>query len=217
MSRIFACLILMALAACASRQPVEHVGEVTPIMGGNFSQTRSFVYQRAIVKPDRGAPAATVMGGLACIPQGQLAWDTGQFGVVNQEYENAVQEEFQRAGYRIAATVGGGDLFSDKREIATDYRIAAVITDVRANICYPMSGFGDFYRGSGEASLRVEWQVYSDREKRVVMTSVQKGSAKIDGMTPAAPKALLLRAFARSVRGLLADPAFAALGGAAGC
>ncbi len=204
-------VILAAFScACAPMQEIERVPEVDPKMAETFVQTRSFVYERAIVRGDRGESTVTVQGGLACVPQAQGFAKSGQYAATNQEFENAFQEEFARAGYRIARTVGSGDLFTDKKDIAADFRIAGVVTRPRMNVCYPMAGFGNFTSGKGEASLTVEWQVWANTQKAVVYTTVQKGYAKLDSSILNPSAELWREAFARAVRGLLADPGFVA-------
>ena len=74
-----------------------------------------------------------------------------------------------------------------------------------------MAGFGNFTNGKGEASLTVEWQVYSNAQKSVVYTSVQKGYAKLDSSVVGPSRELWREAFARAVRGLLADEGFIAI------
>ncbi|MBN9514483.1 MAG: hypothetical protein J0H97_13845 [Alphaproteobacteria bacterium] len=202
---------LMLMGACAPMQQIERVPEVDPKMAESFAQTKSFVYERAIVRGERGEGVVTVQGGLACVPHAQGLAQSEQYAATNQAFENAFQEEFARAGYRIAKTVGSGDLFTDKKDIAADFRIAGVVTKLKMNVCFPMAGFGNFTTGKGEASLTVEWQVYSNATKSVVYTSVQKGYAIISSSVANPVNELWREAFARAVRGLLADDRFVAI------
>lgn len=204
---LFAALAALA-GACAPMQEIERVPDVDPKMAEAFASTKSIVYERAIVRGERGDSTVTVQGGLACVPHVQAHARSGQYAATNQEYENAFQEEFARAGYRIARTVGSGDLFTDKKDIAADFRIAGVVTRPKMNVCFPLAGFGNFSTGTGEASMTVEWQIYSNAQRAVVYTSVQKGYAKIANSQPDPSRELWREAFARAVRGLLADQKF---------
>ena len=206
-----ALLVLSLLSACAPIQQIERVGEVDPRVADTFASTKSIVYQRSIVRNNRGEGVITVQGGLACVPHVEATATSEQFAWNDQELENAFQDEFARAGYRIARTVGSGDLFTDKKDIAADFRIAGVVTRPKMNVCFPMMGFGNFTSGKGEASLTVEWQVWSNAQGAVVYTSVQKGYAKIDSMMAGPARTLWTNAFARAARGLLADEQFVAI------
>lgn len=160
---------------------------------------------------EKGEGVVTILGGLAYVPQALATARDGQYAATNQDYENAFQEEFARAGYRIARTVGSGDLFTDKKDIAADFRIAGVVTRPKMNVCFPMAGFGTFTNGKGEASLTVEWQVYSNAQKAVVYTSVQKGYAILNSSVAGPARDLWAEAFGRAMRGLLADESFVSL------
>lgn len=196
------------VGACAPMQEIERVPDVDPKMAETFASTKAIVYERAIVRGERGDSTVTLQAGLACVPQAQAHARSGQYAATDQEYENAFQEEFARAGYRVARTVGSGDLFTDKKDIPADFRIAGVVTRPKMNVCFPMAGFGNFSTGTGEASMTVEWQVYSNAQRAVVYTSVQKGYAKITSSMPGPSRELWRDAFARAVRGLLADEKF---------
>src|SRR5262249_27320435 len=154
-------------------------------------------YERAIVRGNRGEGVVTLEEGLACIPKAEFTSRSGQYAATDQELENAFQEEFARAGYRVAQTVGSGDLFTDKKDIPADFRIAAVVTKTKMNVCFPLAGLGNVTSGKGEASLSAEWQVYSNAQKAVVYTSVQPGYAKLDSSTSGPSRELWRNAFAR--------------------
>ena len=51
---------LMLMGACAPMQQIERVPEVDPKMAESFAQTKSFVYERAIVRGERGEGVVTV-------------------------------------------------------------------------------------------------------------------------------------------------------------
>jgi hypothetical protein len=74
-----------------------------------------------------------------------------QSALTDQDYENIFQEEFERAGIRIARTVGSGDLFTDKKDIPADYRVAGVITRPKMNVCSPMAGVWELYVRQGRS------------------------------------------------------------------
>jgi serine protease Do len=211
MKILVACAAFALLGACAPNQEIERVPEVDAKMADTFASTKSIVYQRAIVRNNRGEGVVTVQGGLACVPHVEGTARSEQFAATDQEYENTFQDEFAKAGYRIARTVGSGDLFSDKKDIPADFRIAGVITKPKMNVCFPFAGFGNFRSGRGEASMTVEWQVWSNTQKAVVYTSVQKGYMKLDSSIASPGRELSGGAFARAVRGLLADEQFIAI------
>jgi hypothetical protein len=209
-------LVLMVgflASACAPVQEIERVSDVTPPMASTFAASKSTVYERSIMRSTLGESVLTFQTGLACVGRSQGTATSEQQALVDQDYENAFQDEFAKAGYRIARTVGSGDLFTDKKQISADFRIAGVVTGRKMNICNSVAGT------KGEASLTVEWQVWDNSKNAVVYVTKQKGYAIQSWSSQnfaVVAKQIWIAAFSRSVRGLLADDGFLALlGGAA--
>lgn len=208
---LFAMSACVLLCACAPVQQIERVPEVNVRTTDAFAQTKSFLYERSIRRGNVGDSTMTIEGGLACVPHVEAKATSSQNALTDQDYENIFQEEFEHAGIRIARTVGSGDLFTDKKDIPADYRIAGVITRPKMNVCFPMAGFGNYTSGKGEASMTVEWQVYSNQQRAVVYSTTQKGYAKLENSTANPGRELWHQAFARAVRGLLVDGGFLGL------
>jgi len=213
MSKLLFVLVLgLVGAACAPVQQIERVPDVTPPMASTFAASKSTVYQRSIMRSAVGEGVVTLQTGLACVARDEATATSQQQAVVDQEFENVFQEEFAKAGYRISKTVGAGDLFTDKQQIPADFRVAGVISKRKMNICNSVAGT------KGEASLSVEWQVWDNSKNAVVYVTTEKGYA-IEGYSTqpfiVVAKSLWVAAFARSVRGLLADDGFLALLGGA--
>lgn len=209
MYRLLLVLIVGLLgSACAPAQQIDRVADITPPKASAVAASKSTVYERTIVKSVVGEHVATLQSGLACIGSLEGAARYSQQTLYDQEYENAFEEEFAKAGYRIVNTVGSGDLFTGKKQIPSDLHIAGVITKRKMNICSAILGT------KGEASLTVEWQVWDNAKKAVVYVTTQKGYA-INGWTfetiSVVGDRMWINAFSRAVRGLLADDGFQAL------
>ena len=213
MSAMALALAVSLLGACAAPQEVDRTANSDVKVEGAASTNRVFAYQRLVSSAQRAEPFATIKVGLACIPRAQAGWNTGNFVLSEQEYERIVQEEFTAAGYRMTAGVNTGELFSDRRPAPADFRIAGLMSKMKMNVCYPLAGFGDAYRGTGEASLTVEWQIYSEKTKGVVFTTTKAGFASVDSSIPGVAKELIQRALVQSIRAMLTDPGFRAIGG----
>lgn len=204
-------LAIVALStACAKMQEIERVAPAQAQAANGLGKTKTFVYEKAVVRSTAGTSALTLQAGLACVPQAEGVTSDNNYVENNALLENVFKDEFARAGYATLGTVSSGDLFGDKRDLAADYRVAAVVTKPKMNVCLPMAGFGKT-EGHGEASLTVEWQLYSNQQKAVVYNTEQKGYAKITSSVPQPIRALWSEAYANTVRGQLADPGFIAV------
>ena len=206
-----AALAAVALStACAKMQEIERVAPGQAQAAAGMGKTKTFVYEQTVVRSTAGTSAVTLQVGLTCMPRSEGVTSGDNYIENNSLLETVFKEEFERAGYTTLGTVTKGDLFGDKRDLAADYRVAALVTKPKMNVCIPLAQWGKT-DGYGEASLTVEWQVYSSLQKAVVYTTQQKGYAKIDSSVAQPMTALWREAYANAVRGLLADPGFIAV------
>ena len=202
--------LVLASTACAKMQEIERVAPAQVQGASAVGKTKAFVYEKAVVKNPAGSSVITVQAGVACIPHTEGVSRDAEYVEASTILETVFKEEFDSAGYNTIGTASSGDMFTDKRDLPADFRIGAVVTKPKMNVCLPLIGFG-VTSGRGEASRTVEWQIYSPSQRAVVYTTEQKGYAKLDSSVPQPTRALWRAAFATSVRGLLADPGFIAL------
>ena len=207
--RILMVLALAALStACAKMQEIERVAPTQAQAASGLGKTKTFAYEKTVVRATAGTPVSTIQTGLTCVPRAQTVIGQDHYTETSSTLQDAIRQEFERAGYTTVGMAPGGALFTDSR--AADYRIAAVVTRPKMNVCVPLAVYSKD-EGYGEASLTIEWQIFSNTQNAVVFTSQQKGYAKIDSSVPRPIRALWSEAYASAVRGLLADPGFIAL------
>lgn len=199
-------VLLAAVGACTQVREIERVDEVRPVPADAAAQARTVAYQMPDPASDDGAPRITILRGTACQLGSQRALRTSLFTMPGQDYANVFQDEFRRAGYRALDAVAHGT--ADAAVIPADFRIVAVLSDVKANICLPAADLGDIYDGKGEASMTVTWQLHPRGGRGPVYSTTQRGYARIDEAIPVVTRELLRAAFARAVNGLLADEGF---------
>ena len=104
------------------------------------------------------------------------------------------------AGYKVV-TPGEDNLFDPEAGTA-DYEAAAVITDERIDGCVSSGGlFSDRGDIRGEASMKIDWQIYSRIKKQVVAHVSTSATVKLDHSVPggvaAADRGILCRQCAR--------------------
>jgi hypothetical protein len=206
--------ILIALAAaalstaCAKMQEIERVAPTQAQAASGLGKTKTFAYEKTVLRTTPGTSTMTIQVGLTCVPRAEAVTSQDNYSETSTILQDAIRQEFERAGYSTVGMAPGGALFTDNR--AADYRIAAVVTRPKMNVCVPLAAYSKD-EGYGEASLTIEWQIYSNAQNAVVFTSQQKGYVKIESSVPRPIGALWSGAYASAVRGLLADPGFIAL------
>jgi len=180
--------------------------EVKDVITANLDdETRPIRLSKVIVKMKRGEEWGSEQHGWFCIPTPyKLKWRVGRVNITNELLDDMFRQAFEDAGYSVAGNPN--DLFEDPASVQTDYYVGGLIKDMKANICYPNAGFGDFGTVKGEAFMQVEWQVYDTLDKEVVKTITTEGSFELTSATgDYSGEMIIEEAFGVAVNNLLAE------------
>jgi len=197
----------VSLLGCTA-PPVKKVNISTPISLSSKSETRSVAIKKVVAKIPRGKMIGQVTGGALCVvqPGGEITWgSSNRVNFTTEELIDIFVEELESAGWPVVGTTE--DLFSGYDLSAAEILLAAQISDANTNICYPLSGFGNWSSAKGEMYIKVEWQVYSPRTKEVIGTLQTEGSSVV-GSSSSISGDLLANSFSVATRNLLAQQDF---------
>ena len=195
---------LVLFCGCMSSVRRAHIGEVQTVSGECKAEPVQLT--KVIIKLKRGQKIGTLHGGVFCVHQGNMTWQGGRMNVTSDDFTDVFREEFENAGFEV---VGNPEaLFDDPSEWKKKYLIGGLINELESNICYPMSGFGDFNTAKGSAFLRVNWQVYSALERKVVYQVDTEGSFETTQSEPGGDINVLINAFGVATQNLLANRDF---------
>jgi S1-C subfamily serine protease len=201
-------LVAAALSVRCASAPAPTPASVVVVEQGRplpagAEPTSPLEFRKFVIKPAHERVIGAVQQGRGCSARAPLTWTSGRDGALGAALGELLLEEVSAAGYTV---VGRSDeLFEDPHGEKAEYVVAGVIRDIRANVCYasPRRKLG-----TAEASLAVDWQVYSHRSKRVELKATTAGSARLaDQQQEAGPEAVT-RAFVSAARNLLADQRF---------
>ncbi|MEP6995229.1 MAG: trypsin-like peptidase domain-containing protein [Acidobacteriota bacterium] len=204
---LFPLLPLALSLACATAPPVFHSEPVQPVEQGKpipagDDKASAIEFRKFLLKLPEDLVIGTVQTGNACAGLGPLTWKVSRDRSIGQDFGALLIEELSSAGYPIA---GDRDaLFEDPHERRADYVIAGVVRDIRANVCYsnPKKELA-----TAEASLTIDWQIYSHRSRGVEMKITTEGSSLLPPQAEPGGEAIS-RAFISATRNLLADDKF---------
>ena len=186
-------LILFAFLVGCSPTPVKQVMVHAPLSVSLGSKTKPVMLSNVVIKLDRGQVYGKTYGGILCMPRGDLTWKGGRVNFSDADLDDVFREEFEKAGYTV---VGDPDaLFPDPSELKAQYLVGGLVTELQANVCYPDIGFGDFDTSSGGVFMKVDWQVYSTLDRRIVFRTASEGSFEAKKAAPAAFENALINAF----------------------
>ncbi len=198
--------LLFSFIGCGTSAVIKKVEDrpVDNLMASDNSKPIQF--KKIVVKLKRGEHIGAIQVGLMCLPQGDLSWKGGRISIDSDEFTEAFREELEKFEFK---TVGDTNaLFEDPSTWKSEILVAGLIKELKANICYPMAGFGNYSSSKGEAFLKVDWQIYSKLDRSVVHTVTTEGAAKNDEAFSGGDSVSVLNAFAQASRNLLADKKF---------
>lgn len=143
--------------------------------------------------------------------QGIGEWGTGSMELGN--WRDELGEIFYETMSDRQLNVAGDprDLFEKENAVASaEYRVGAVITEIRGNVCHSHHwGSGrPLYEYSGELFVDVEWSVFSNLLKRLVLKTNTQGYYKLATSKRNGRIVMLHEAFARATENLTAKQAF---------
>jgi len=204
LERIFISVILIcALSSCQATLKKEATIE-TPIQVLENS-TKPIAFRRIVIKLKPGEEYGKMMEGALCIDTGKLRYGGGRMQVNGDLFNETFINVLNSNNYKVVGNPNA--LFEDKSINDADYFIAGTIKKLEANVCYPMSGFGDWDTSSGASYMDIEWQLYDTLNRRVVYTTNSSGSHKTEAM-PGGSIGVLTIAFGNAVNNLLSNQDF---------
>jgi hypothetical protein len=174
---------LFLLIGCVSVTPVSQEADSSPQRFDPHA-VNPIAIERVVSAVHRGDQIGVIKGGLLGVPHLTITAGGSQMNVTDSGYLDAIQHEFAVVDYPI--TTSPKELFKTGAADATRLRVAARIISVKANICYPLAGFGDLSSGTAEAFVEIEWQAYDSGTKSIILKTTTTGTG-IVGDRAAAP------------------------------
>jgi S1-C subfamily serine protease len=148
---------------------------------------------------------------LGCRDFDKLSWSAkDNENVASSEFERIFRQEFATAGLKVSGDPTNLFQTDDK---SADLQVGALVTNVSATFCTDQT-FKERTLGSkhfevkGEATMGIEWQVYSTSQAKVIARIPTTASYRIDKAIDAGNQVLLHQAFAANAQALASSPAF---------
>lgn len=130
----------------------------------------------------------------------------GYLNISDDDLTQRFREELEAGNYEV---VGDPDaLFEDTSAWKAELLVAGLVTDLKMNVHFPLGGRGNFTDSRGTAYLRVEWQIYSRLDRKVVLKVTTEGSVDQKKTTKSGVDDALADAFSVAVRNLLGEQSF---------
>lgn len=200
-------LISSLVAACGTPAVIKTVEDRNVDALKASTSAKPVQFSKVVVKLKRGEHIGAMQAGLLCVAQGDLNWKGGRISIDSDEFTEAFREELEKHSFKAVGDTNS--LFEDPSTWKSEILVAGLVKELKANICYPMAGFGNYSSSKGEAYLKVDWQIYSKLDRSVVHSVSTEGAYRADSAAVAGGETIaILNAFTQATRNLIADTTF---------
>ncbi len=139
---------------------------VLPGSGSGIADTttppsKRVAFTRLVAKLPMGDQFIVLQGGLFCLPAGSKTWPGGPSEVKVAPFLDDFRTEFRNAGLNPEDEA---NLFDTGHSSSAQYALAGEVVEQHYTLC-TVTGSSHF---KGEASMTIEWQLFSRLEKKVV-------------------------------------------------
>lgn len=198
-------LWVAALSAPATAQATDIFG---PGAASSAQRSKPVQLAKIVLNIKRGDPIGRAKTGYLCEWPKNLTWKADPGDIQLDRFDAIFRDEMRKAGFD---TIGDpAKMFETAAENPAQYLVGGAINRLDMHACYRgVNPYGDSYeKSSGQASLDVEWQIYSPIERKVIAVIQTTGTVERPSSQPGGPFGLIFDAFGDSVRQLASDPAF---------
>lgn len=187
----------MVSASVAAVPPVPMAPENVPLKVSADQTPQKIQVKSAFLVPTNEKIGAW-HNGLWCSESAALYYNDKLGSEVLQDFGRMVRLELEGAGYPKLEESAFQEGMSGS---AAEYQLAATMTNVAVNLC------GTYREVEGGIWIRMRWELYSPRERRVVYSVVTEGAMRSDRKS-ADTGELMRGAIAVSARNLMAERGF---------
>jgi len=154
-----------------------------------------------------GRAAGMAIFNVCAVDPVDLNWNVGAGRLNVRAFEQPTRTELKKEGFAVVGDTS--DPFAEKS--AGDLAIGGTITSIAGDFCFRTLSRGhpsDTNHVSGSTAIEVDWQLYSNVERRVVAKVHASGSYKTRAEVQGGPEAIMFMALGDSIKKLTASPEF---------
>jgi hypothetical protein len=205
-------LIFLVIAGCGgsgieqAQQKAYFANQKPPLEVPAGVQSKPIQFKRIVVKLRRGTAIGSMKAGILCIPRRSLVWRGGRATFSGDELTEVFQGELKQANYSVVGDTTA--LFNDPSEWKAEHLIAGLVTNMQADLWFPLIGYQDTQTVKGEATMTVQWQLYSRLDRKVVYKTTTVGKYVRGSSIATGASDMFFNAFADATRQLLAEKEF---------
>ncbi len=142
--------------------------------------------------------------GVLCIPMTDLKTIGGKAKVSENDFTDVVRTVLENAGYNLADTSANSVTHAHDDGLV----LQGTIKDLKANACFPKSGFRSWEISKGESHVKIYWQISSRENDKILFETITEGSDKLSEAIGHGITKIILGSVAGAAENLIADKQF---------
>lgn len=146
--------------------------------------------------------------GVLCIPMTDLKSIGGKAQVSEDEFTDVVRSVLENRGYNIADK---SSVTSQGYPHEDELVLTGTVKDLKANVCFPKSGFRSWKISKGESRVKIYWQIYSKKSDKILFETITEGYERLSEAVGHGSSKVILGSLAVATRNLIADKQFNAV------
>lgn len=174
-------MLIFLVSGCVSMSQQQPLKVLSKYESNNYDSNKSVKLEKIIIRANAGDYIGDVNAGLACIKHDELKYKSSKIDLDGVDYTQRFYSILSASGYNVSGD--NFNVFDSVENSVSDYKIGAVISNLKANFCFPFGGFNNTSDVTGTASMSVEWQVFSTKENKTILKVNTSGSYNTSVMT----------------------------------
>ena len=179
-------------------QPVHEQPPGTPVN----QETRLIDVEPVALDLPDGHKLGKIEMGVLCIPMTDLVTIGGKAPVSVEDFTNVIVNILERANYNLLSS-NSNNIKSNR--LGDELILKGVVKDLKANICFPSSGFRGWKIGKGNSYIKIDWNLISKQTNQTIFETITEGSYELKDAIAYGPEKVMLSSVAVATQNLIAD------------
>jgi hypothetical protein len=149
-------LVVTALTGCGTSAVIKDVADkkADSLDLDAASISKPIQLTKLVVKLKRDEHVGALQASLLLVLRGDLNWKSGRLSLDSEKFTDTFKDELEKFQFKTVGDTSA--LFEDPSSWKSEILVASLVKDLKANICHPMAGFGNFSTSKGETFIKVD-------------------------------------------------------------
>jgi hypothetical protein len=168
-------------------------------------KTKPIQVKPIVLQLPEGHKLGRIEMGVLCIPMTDLKSIGGKAQVSESDFTDVVRAELENADYNLIDKTP----VNSRHAIHEDELVLkGIVTELKANVCFPKSGFRSWKISKGESHVKIYWQIYSKKSDKILFETITEGCERLSEAVGYGSSKVILGSVEVATRNLIADKQF---------